>query len=530
MRSPFDQCFKPPLPASPRKLGVPVAWMRDEENISRVISGGLSSASAAGTLSAPPLAAASNLFATPAPMSAAPISPFLVTSPGGLSQQFHAPQAYLSPHPIQVNSDVALSQGVRNTGLSQWAITSLKSRIRDDKQNTLISNPLDEHRQDHSPGSRAYLQHASSVGGSVSQKEHPAHPVPEPVMQTMPVQKDTRLAQSLAILANTGGAMPWVKSIEIGHGVVFTGFVDDEGLPDLFGYIEYFGEDAGIADNVGGDFSMRLHTQHGTAYTAKHEVQSFFTLPSVVTNIVHRTRPAASGRPALAVYLGAVHRGGRHGLGRIRYASGAEYSGTWHHDQIRGVGVERRIGGSRYYGCMLRKRYHGHGLLVEHHPAKGFQTTEGLFTGRISLTSATSTCCELNQMTIWRILPDGCRDLVAVLGQMQNSSFHITRDLAVSYYSDHVIAREPFQTRLPENVKLIEEVNEAFVKALEAERGTSFIANLVLEMDNLSMSLVSYDEAQAMGDFTNSCCILRYETSSQVPSATISLPHSLDVS
>ena len=133
-------------------------------------------------------------------------------------------------------------------------------------------------------------------------------------------------------------------------------------------------------------------------------------------------------------------------------------------------------------------------------------------------------------MTIWRILPDGCRDLVAVLGQMQNSSFHITRDLAVSYYSDHVIAREPFQTRLPENVKLIEEVNEAFVKALEAERGTSFIANLVLEMDNLSMSLVSYDEAQAMGDFTNSCCILRYETSSQVPSATISLPHSLDVS
>jgi hypothetical protein len=233
---------------------------------------------------------------------------------------------------------------------------------------------------------------------------------PEPVSGCVKVLLDERLKQSIAILAKPDNYFLWVSNMEIGPAVLFSGCVDENGLPDLFGCVKYFGDEECI-EKAGDNFRLHVQQRKGKNCRQGYVVRSVFSLPSVVTNIVRRTF-LASG-PA-AVYIGEMHRGQRHGLGRIKYLSGNEYAGQWGHNRIQGFGVQRRSDCSRYYGTMVRKHFHGYGLLIEKGSANGpgktgFQTTEGLFT-------------------------NGYPDIKCIIGHMQPTSFQITREILASYH------------------------------------------------------------------------------------------------
>ena len=335
----------------------------------------------------------------------------LLTSPGGAQDASESPQRThpsaalhtglsshaaaitLQPLPIEVSASVAPLGPGRVAGLSQWAIS--------------LGKP--EAPAQYAAAARAPL-------GASPTSDGPADPVTESEKK----RADRHLMGILTMVANSDSVMPWVRNMEIGHGVVYSGFIDDEGFPDLFGCIKYFGASQSTVDGPGGAYRVHVITQHGVSQpsgwnsrqldkTAKHVVRPTFSLPSMVAHIVHRASPATSGMTAQAVYLGELHKGRRHGLGRIKYLAGAEYAGTWEHDQMQGVGVMRQADGSRYYGSIMRKLYHGHGLLIARDPTvdQGFRTTEGLFT-------------------------DGHCDICAIVGHMPLKNFHIKRNSFVT--------------------------------------------------------------------------------------------------
>ena len=353
----------------------------------------------------------------------------------GLSLRFHGKAlraAGLSPDLMEVPSILSGTHLSRFHlgGLSQWSLSELqtKSNAMPADEPWVPSNvmradepwvPADQCLQ---VTSQDYVLDETNASEQEEDgaKEHFAPP--HPVSPTKMLQADVLLKQSLDMLAKSNRWMPWINNMEIGPGIVYSGFVDDDGLPDLFGYIKYFGEDESLVDRITDTFRVHVQTQHEVAenfdrfgrhkelsMTARYEVRPISTLPSVVTHTVNRK---ICSTPALAVYIGELRKGRRHGLGRMKYSSGNEYVGTWEVDQLQGVGVERRYDHTLYYGSITRKRRHGYGLLVERHKAgfEGFRTTEGIFT-------------------------DGHRDMCAVGGHMPADRFHIKRDLFLSFFN-----------------------------------------------------------------------------------------------
>jgi len=333
------------------------------------------------------------------------------------------------PRPIEVAASVALSPAgpSRSRGLSQWAIElSSPPRVAD----------------------------ACEDGGK------PPEPVPS--SEKRPAASHGRMVEGLAMLANSDRLMPWVRHMEIGPGRFYTGFLDEQGLPDIFGFIQYFGHDIGAAldasEHVFG-LHVRAHFESRSSLdgrnfiqTARHDVRAVSSLPSVVTHVVHR--PAASTQGSLAVYIGEMRQGRRHGLGRIKFHSGNEYAGTWNHDQPQGVGVERRADRSRHYGHFSRWQCHGYGLAIEgQNEGPGFRTTEGLFA-------------------------DGKVDICAVGGRMQTERFLISRD---EFWTRH--RSDAFDPGNDRHIDLVRAVDSVFQKALEAERGANVMANLTLHLD-----------------------------------------------
>ena len=333
------------------------------------------------------------------------------------------------PRPIEVAASVALSPAgpSRARGLSQWAIElSSPPRVAD----------------------------VSEDGGK------PPEPVPS--SEKRQAASDRRMRECLAMLANSDRLMPWVRHMEIGPGRVFTGFLDEQGLPDIFGFIQYFGHDIGVALNAS-EHAFGLHVRahfesrsslDGRKFmqTARHDVRPVSSLPSVVTHTVHRR--AASSQGAIAVYIGEMTKGRRHGLGRIKFHSGGEYAGTWNQDQAQGVGVERRSDKSRHYGQFLRGLCHGYGLSIEGQAeGLGFRTTEGLFSG-------------------------GEVDVCAVGGRMHAQRFLISRD---EFWACH--GTDAFDPGKDRHMDLVKEVDTVFQKALEAERGANVLANVTLYLD-----------------------------------------------
>jgi hypothetical protein len=314
----------------------------------------------------------------------------------------------MSPLPIEVSASAAplAPPGPgRAGGLSQWAIA--------------LGSPGEDNAAPSAQAAGSRGMPASSPGGALGAGPGEGAP-PEPVTASEKKPADKHLMGTLSIAANSDHVVPWVRNMEIAHGVVYSGFLDDDGFPDLFGCIKYYGASPSTVDGPGGAFRVHVITQHSSApswgysgmqvdKTARQLVRPASALPSVVTHTVHRASPATSGMPAQAVYVGELHKGRRHGLGRIKYLAGTEYAGTWEHDQMQGVGVMRQRDGSRYYGTVVRKRFHGYGLLITRAPKvdQDFLTTEGLFT-------------------------DGRSDICAILGHMPSRHFQISRNSFVS--------------------------------------------------------------------------------------------------
>ena len=376
------------------------------------------------------------------------------------------------PQPIEVSASVALSPAGagRASGLSQWAIG--------------MNSP----------------PNMENAGGSGAKP-------PEPVLSSHKSQaaSDGRLQKALAMLADSDRLMPWVKRMEIGPGLIFTGFVDEHGVPDVFGYIKYYGHDDDVVLNaipqahrlhVSTHYECSFgatHSKRQLRHTARHDIRPVSSLPSVVTNIVHRQ--AIATKQVLAVFIGEIRKGHRHGLGRIKFHSGREYAGQWDQDQAQGVGVERRADKSKYYGHLARWRRHGYGLSIQGHQegGSGYATTEGLFT-------------------------DGREDLCTVRGYMQADRFQVTRRDFVSMHFDCIISSEAFDPCVREHMDLVGEADAAFQRAVEAERGANVIVNLVLHLDDTCTRFIKTGEpvpsAHADPARAHNFCSRSYEESS----------------
>lgn len=62
-----------------------------------------------------------------------------------------------------------------------------------------------------------------------------------------------------------------------------------------------------------------------------------------------------------SIYLGTFHANKRHGFGSYRYPNGDYYEGAWMHDQMQGKGIYVYHNGDRYEGEFKRGMMHGEG-------------------------------------------------------------------------------------------------------------------------------------------------------------------------
>ena len=431
----------------------------------------------------------------------------------GLSLRFRGPalrMAGLSPTSVEASTSAQAAElAAEGSGLSRWSL----GQAGKSAGSILASVPFRKSPTKPEEGSYQQMRspscagEAASFAGSTTQRPAP----PEPVSGSRRTEADATLKDRLAMLAHSQKAMPWVSSMTIGPGVVYSGFVDKEGFPDLVGSFKYFaqiGKDEEEVVNRPDRFRFHIQTQHEldqhnqsgwqsgrpldfTKY-ARHTVHSFASLPSVLAHNVRVQRNPCTGSAA-AVYIGEVRKGRRHGLGRIKFASGSEFAGTWVRDQIQGAGVKRRDVNTRYYGCINRGRFHGHGLLIERHKGgyAGFRTTEGLFT-------------------------DGRRDICGVVGHMRPDRFQINRDLFVTFHLDHVLATEAFDPGMrPRHKYFVKEVEDVFDTAVDSELGANFMANMILQLDNIALDLAAAQVHHTL-EAAQNVHVFRHEHSQQL--------------